>query len=195
MRDEEITGLQVQVDELAGVEAYATVITELEARLTSLAAAEQRVERIRNLFERVKVVKDVWNKAVAISDLLGPVSLRLAAVDDLVKRVDKNKALSLLYGKVVNLKLSLSHQSKLQELLKPIDLSVIPILVDKVLTLKQIKDLATRVSRNRNELVNKTNELAQVEQQHKATAKEYGDMLRDNGVCPTCNQSTCNLCV
>lgn len=192
LKDLEIVEKQDQVDKLAPIEAYGSVITELESKMISLAAAEQRVERIRNLFGRVKVLKGTWIKESQKTELLD--QLDLTGIEQLARRVDKIKATSLLSSKITHNNLSYTTQVKLQDLLKPVDLSVIPILVDRVVSTKKINDLVARVSKNNSEIVRMTNELTKVEQQHIEAAQQYIDKLKDAGVCPTCNQLTNNLC-
>ncbi|MGH7974929.1 MAG: AAA family ATPase [bacterium] len=192
-KDLEIIDLQSQVDKIANIEAYSTVLAELQAKLTSLAAAEQRVERIRSLFKSVKDLKDAWVQENQKAALLE--SFESNSITALETRVDKIKALCLLQSTIVRLKRSYEHESKLQDLLKTVDLSVIPILVDKSTSLKTIRNLSSRINKNNTELVDKTNKLQQVKQQHAQAAQQYTDMLRANGKCPTCGGSTADLCV
>lgn len=191
LKDLEIVELQAQVDKLTPIETYATVISALEGRLTALVCSQERVDRIRSLFERVNALKGVWLREHKKSELLGPVDL--TSIDQLTKKVDNIKALSSLSSKVVNLRLAYEKQNKLQDLLKPVDISAIPTLSERVLVLKNIKDLSNRLNKNSKELVSKTDELQSVEQQHKAAAQQYGDMLKDAGVCPICNRSTIEI--
>ena len=191
LKDLEIVELQAQVMKLAEIEIYSAVISALEGRLTSLTCSQERVERIRSLFERVKVLKEAWLKEFKKQELLGP--LDLTSIEQLAHKVDNIKTLSLLSRKFVNLRLSLEKQNKLQQLLKPVDISAIPVLIDRVSSLKKTQDLAVKINKNQRELASKTDELQQVEQQHKDVAKQYGDMLRNNGVCPTCNRSTVEI--
>jgi exonuclease SbcC len=192
-KDLEIVDLQTQVDKFGALEALSGTISALESRLSDLARSQERVEQIRSLLERVKILKDSWTREHAKEALLKPIDLE--AIKNLAPKVDKIKAISLLLGKVVNFKQAFLHQTKLNELLNPIDLSGINRLVDKSATLKKIKDLAGRFGTNKNELVAKANELQQAEQQHAEAAKQYGDMLRDAGVCPICNRTTVDSCV
>ena len=193
LKDLEIVELQTQIDKLAGIEQYSTNIAELEMLLSLLAIAEQRVERIRSLFERVKVLKAAWLRETTKSELLA--SVDLASVAQLTQRLDKIKAISSLWSRVVNLKLSFGKQNKLKELLTWDGMVAILSLLDKLMKTQKVKDLASRISRNNKELVSKFDELQSVEQQHKAAAQQYGDMLKDAGVCPICNRSTVDTCV
>jgi exonuclease SbcC len=194
LKDLEITELQTQIDKLAAIEAYSTIITDLETKLASLALAEQRVEGIKSLFERVKVLKAAWLREFKKQELLGP--LDLTFIDQLAHKVDNIKTLSSLSIRIANNRLSLEKQNKLQQLLKLVDLSTtIPVLNERTSILKQKKDLAVRLNKNQKEFVSKTDELQQVEQQHKEAAKQYGDMLQAAGVCPICNRSTVDTCV
>ena len=192
-KDLEIIDLQAQVDKFSTLEALSVPISNLEARLTALAIAQQRIERIRSLLERVKVFKDHLAREQQKAVILGP--LDLTTIEKFPARVDKIKAISSLLSKVVNFKQSYMRETKLNEILTPIDLSGITKLADKATVLKQLKDLTARIVKNRVELVNKANELEQVELQYKDAATKYTNMLRENGVCPTCNQVTEHLCV
>ncbi len=167
---------------------YGAQIADLEQRLISLSASQQRLERIRSLFERVKALRDAWIRENQKTELLG--QLDLTKVGRLIEKVDKIKALSLFYNQITYYRRVFEHQNKLSELLKPIDLSVIPILTEKVVSLKIVKDLAVRFEKNGKELINKTNELQQSEQQYIEAADAYTKLLQGAGVCPICNRST-----
>jgi|SRR5579872_17774 len=193
IKDLELVELQAQVLKLAAIESYSTQISALEGKLSLLTASQERVERIRSLFERVKVLKEAWTKESKKAELLGP--LDLVSLDQLATRVGNIKVLSSLSSRIVNLRSTYEKQSKLQELLKPVDLSTIPILEGRTVALKTAKDLAIRVNKNQRELVSKTDELQQTEQQYKETAQQYSDMLQAAGVCPICNRSTVDTCV
>ncbi len=188
-----IVELQAQVDKFSALESFSETIANLEARLISLAAAEQRVEQIRSLLERVKVLKGSWTQEHTKFELLG--AFDLTAIEKLIPKVDKIKAISLLLSKVVNFKQALLRQTKLNELLNPIDLSGIDRLAAKVVNLKIIRVLADHFNCHKMQATKITKDLEQVEQQYQETTKKYIELLRENGVCPTCNQVTNHLCV
>ena len=191
LKDLEIVELQTQVSKLAVIESYSTQISALEGRLSLLRVSQERVGRIRSLFERVKVLKEAWTTETKKAEFLGPIDL--VSIDQLATRVSNLKVLSSLSSRIVNLRYTFEKQNKLQQLLQPVDISAIPVLIERVSSLKKTKDLAARVGKNQHELASKTDELQQVEQQHKEAAKQYGDMLRENGTCPICNRSTVNV--
>jgi len=191
-KDLEVIELKAQVDKYGALGALSGTISALESRLTSLTRSQERVEQIRSLLERVKVLKDSWTREHQKAELLALFDLE--AVKNLTPRVDKIKAISLLLSKVVGFKRTYLQQTKLNELLNPIDLSVINRLADKAGNVKLIKDLAGRIGRNKSELVAKTNELQASEASYLETAELYTRLLKDNGVCPTCNQATNHLC-
>lgn len=191
LKDLEIVELQTQVSKLAAIESYSSILVDLESKLASLTAAEQRVECIRELFRRVKVLKEAWTKETKKAEFLGPVDL--VSIDQLATRVSNIKVLSSLSSRIVNLRYTFEKQNKLQQLLQPVDISAIPVLIERVSSLKKTKDLAVKISKNQRELVSKTDELQQVEQQHKEAAKQYGDMLQAAGVCPICQRSTTEI--
>lgn len=192
-KDLEIVDLQAQVDKFGALESFSDTLSNLDARLSSLVAAEQRVEQIRSLLERVKALRDSWTREHAKSELLS--GFDLAAIDKLAPRVDKIKAISLLLGKIVSFKQTFLKQTKLNELLNAIDLSGINRLADKVSTFKIKKDVGFRFFEKRNHVALASMDLKRAEEEHLDAAKQYTDMLRDAGVCPTCNQTTNHLCV
>jgi|SRR6185295_13847111 len=192
-KDLEIVDLQTQVDKFGALESLSGTISNLEARLVSLGAAEQRVEQIRSLLERIKALRDSWTREHAKTELLG--TFDLTAIDKLAPRVDKIKTIDLLLSDVLAFKLSYFHHYNIDQFLNKIDLSGISILADKVKAFKAKEDLAVRLVDRLGLIHLVSRDLKQAEQDHAEAAKQYTDMLRENGVCPTCNQATNHLCV
>jgi exonuclease SbcC len=184
----ELVDLQAQIDKLAAIEGFREQISTIEQKLASLALAEQRVSHIAELFRRVTVLKQAWTRETAIQEVLAQLDLNL--IPQLAQRVDKIKQLVTFCAKM-NAHEGISNTQKLiKELLTPVDISVIPVLAEKASSLKRVKDLSVRISRNQKELLGKTEELGQVEQKYNEAKEQYSEMLRENKVCPVCNQST-----
>jgi len=81
-------------------------------------------------------------------------------------------------------------QSIINNLLTPIDISVIFVLAEKTSNLKRVKDLSVRINKNQKEFVSKIDELEQVEQKYNEAKEQYSEMLKANGTCPMCGVST-----
>ena len=190
-----IIELKAKLDKFDTLESFSGTIANLEVRLISLATAEQRIEQIRSLLERVKVLKDSWTLEHAKAELLAPfdqVSKDLSKKFD--HRVDKIKAISLLLSKVVSFKQVYLRETKLNELLNPIDLSGINRLVECVPTFKVKSNFAKRFDLNKRELVVMAKVAEESDLDYRKTVELYTRLLKDNGVCPTCNQATNHLC-
>ena len=193
-KDLEIVELQKEVDKFGAIESYSSVISELELKITSLTALEQHAECIRNLLERGKAIKDSWIRLKQKNEILG--TLDLTAVDAVIKNVDKIKSLQNLFQWVLRLRSAYEKIGNNDELLKPLDFSGITVLSDRAARLKMLKDLNTRIVANATKLNSKYVELQDVARQQVNALKEYNDKLRENGVCPFCNNKfTADSCV
>jgi len=193
VKDLEVIELKAQVDKYNSLEALSETISALESRLTSLTRSQERVEQIRSLLERVKVLKDSWTRERQKTDILGP--LDLTRIEKLPAKVDKIKAISLLLGKVVSFKHTFLRENKLNEVLNTVDLSGINRVAEKVSVVKTKVDVGERLINKMNQVVLTASDLEQSELDYRKTAELYTSLLRDNGVCPTCNQATNHLCV
>lgn len=191
-KDLEIVDLESQVSKFGILESFSGTLANLGTRLDSLGAAEQRVEQIRSLLERAKTLRDSWTLEQAKFEILNKIDLSL--IDGLSPRVDKVKAIGLLLGKIVNFKRTFLREDKLNELLNTTDLSGINILEEKVKTFRAKENLAERLVSTSGHIALTSSDLTQVEQDHAEAAELYTRLLRDNGVCPTCNQATNHLC-
>jgi hypothetical protein len=187
-RELELQELQAQVSKLASLESYTSVIAELESKLALLAAAEQRVERIRELFRRVSTLKQAWVAETKKEALLANIDFK--SIEQLVHRVNKIKLVNSFSNRMVHNNLSFMQQRKLQSLLNNIDLLAIDMLAEKSINFKKLKDFFVRFNQNKKELVSKTNELEQAEQKYIEVKEQYSAILKQNGTCPLCNQST-----
>ena len=125
------------------------------------------------------------------TELLSKIDLDL--ITQLEPKVNRVKKLVILNDKYNAWQGIYSTQEKLNTLLTPVDISVIPILAEKASNLKRVKDLSVKINRNQKELVSKADELKQVEQKYNEAKEQYSEMLRENKVCPVCNQETINL--
>jgi exonuclease SbcC len=187
----EVVELQAQESKLAPIESYSAIIQDIESKMASLALAEQRIARIAELFRRVTLLKGSWQRETAIEALLA--NIDLSSISQLAQRVDKIKQLVTFCAKKNAYEAMFHTQNLINNLLTPIDISVIPVLAEKASSLKRVKDLSVRMSRNQIELSGKTEQLKQVEQQYQEAKEQYGNLLKENGVCPLCNQSTVNV--
>jgi exonuclease SbcC len=192
-KDLETGELKGQVDKFEGLESFSGTISALESRLSDLVRSQERIEQIRSLLERVKTLRDSWTREHAKAEILGTFDLSL--IEQLPPKVNKIQAISLLLGKIVSFKQTFLKENKLNELLNTIDLSGITKMADKAQHLTVIKDFSERFCKNKIQLVVMTNELLGSEAKYKETAELYTMLLRDNGVCPTCDQATNHLCV
>ena len=162
--------------------------------LVSIGQISNRVEVFKKLslllgkFTEFQAVCEHQDKLQA---LLTQVDLALIAkLEPKVNRVKKLVTLSSKYNAWQGM---YSAQSRINNLLTPVDISVIPVLAEKASDLKKIKDLSVRIGKNQKELLGKTEELGRVEQQYQEAKEQYSEMLKANGTCPTCNQSTVNV--
>lgn len=192
-KDLEVIELKAQVDKYGTLEALSGDISALEQKLTSLTRSQERVEQIRSLLERVKILKDNWTREQQKAALLG--SIDLEAIKSLTPKVDKIKAISSLLSKVTSFKQVYLQQTKLNELLNPIDLSVINRLADKCSSIQTLREFAGRYLKNDKAILAMAQAVQESEDEHRKTAELYTTLLRENGVCPTCNQATDHLCV
>ena len=130
----ELVDLQAQIDKLAAVEAFEEQIAAIEQKLVSLALAEQRVSRIAELFRRVKALKANWVVETEKEALLSQVNL--SNVGLLAQRVDKIKRLVMFCAKKKAYEDNYHKQNLINNLLTPIDISVIPVLAEKAVSFK-----------------------------------------------------------
>jgi exonuclease SbcC len=191
--DEKILGLQAQVDKFSALEAFSEPIAALESRLSSLVRSQERIDRIRLLLERVNAFKDDMAREQQKAAFLTP--LDLTRLEKLPARVDKIKAVRSLLSTADNFKQTFTRETKLNEILTPVNLSGIDKLAGKSSNTKIIKTLFDReISCNAQQL-RFTGESERIDTQLQAATARYTEILRENKVCPTCNQATEHLCV
>jgi exonuclease SbcC len=213
---EQITTIENRLASLALAEQRVARIAELFRRVTLLKGSWQREVAIQDLLANIDLssigqLAQRVDKIKALSSLKGRfvqydftykqiikqtyllTQVDLDSISQLEPKVNRVKKLVMLNDKYNAHQGIYKAQNKINNLLTPVDISVIPVLAEKASNLKRVKDLSVRIGKNRKELVSKTDELGRVEQQYQEAKEQYSEMLRLNGTCPTCNQSTVNV--
>jgi len=211
-----IAEIETRLNSLATQEARLQRIRSLFERVTVLKQAWTRETEIEALLEPFKLdnIQQVMQKVAKITTLrilcsrfvnLGlsferqnKLQALLAQIDldfisQLEPRVNRVKKLVMLFSKYNAWQGMYHTQNLIKNLLIPVDLSVILVLAEKAFSLKRVKDLSVKLNRNQVELLDKTGELAQVEQKYNEAKEQYSDMLKANGTCPMCGVSTVGI--
>jgi DNA repair exonuclease SbcCD ATPase subunit len=184
----ELVDLQAQESKLALIESYSTIIQDIESKLTSLSTQEARLQAVRSLFQRVKVLKANWTRETAIEAALA--NIDLSSIGQLAQRVDKIGKISLLLDRIVKQRYTEQNILKQTELLKQIDLTVIPFLDSKILKINKIRALHSNFCQVLSQIQSKEVSLQDIEQKYKLVKQQYSDILKEGKICPICGTST-----
>lgn len=188
IKEKELVELQSQVDKLSQIERFSTQIVEIEEKLASLSVQESRLDAIRSLLERVKSWKVTWTQETAKQEVLEQVDL--SVLSKLSVKVDNLSKIYILSGIVKQWKKDFERQNAIQSLLAGISTESLPDKVQKVERLKVIRDLNGKLYKNSVDFKYSIQELERIGKSYMEATKQYGELLKKNGVCPICGEST-----